>query len=281
MKFKVVWIDDTKSWVDSIKDSVKETFEERGLDLELEVFHEIEPAREAILGSYADLLMIDCNLPFNSRGDEFIKELRLARCFAHVIYYSEDDANLETLTQDEYSLHKTNRKGIEPTLEKVVELISMKYKHPSFMRGLLLSEFIDLENLMDDLIAKCFKSEEDLFKRTIIHRGGESFSLMAKQKFIKRLIDDVKGQNAEVDKKIDEIGFSGSQFDKHIIKKRNVLAHAHPSYDVESGYITLISAIEDVVFDSDWFHETRTSIHKHKNQIRDLTSMKLTDVTGS
>lgn len=280
MKFKVFWIDDSTDWVRSIEGELTDVFEEYGFDLELIKHQEINPAREQILGSYADLLLVDCNLPDGSRGDDFIRELRQNRCFAHVLFYSQDADNLEGMAEDEHFIHVSPRDDVPEKLDRVADLISVKYKHPAFMRGLLLSEFIDLENLMDTLIAKCFKAEEEYFKRTIIHKGGESFSFSFKQKFISRLLNDAKEKDKEKEAQINGLNFTNSQFSQHIINKRNILAHAHPSYDVDTGRITLISAINDIEFNEDWFHQTRVKIHEHKNKIRDIIDMDLFELVN-
>lgn len=275
MKFKIIWIDDSNTWVKSIQRDVTEAFESMDFAPEIEVFQETTKAKALILRSYVDLILVDCNLPDGSRGDAFIKELRQCRCFAHVIFYSQDSDNLTALQEDKHFIHVTPRDSISEILEQVADQAYRKYKHPAFMRGLLLSEFIDLENLMEDLISSCFKNESDFFRKNIIHKGGESFSLAAKQKFIMRLINDAKILDDGLKDKIQTINLSSSQFDKCIIKKRNILAHAYPSYDADTGKIKLVSAIEDINFDSDWFHETREGIHEHKRKIHDLAAMEL------
>lgn len=280
MKFRIIWIDDSRTWVKSVQAEVEEAFEGFDFDPVIEWFQETEPAKESILGAYADLILVDCNLPENIRGDEFIKDLRRHRCFAHVVFYSQDAENLQSMEEDDHFIHVTHRNDMTDTLQNVADQAYRKYKHPAFMRGLLLSEFIDLENLMENLISQCFKGESDYFKQTIIHKGGESFSLSTKKKFIDRLIKESKEKDDVCSQKLAEVNFSSSQFDKHVIKKRNVLAHAYPEYDPESGKISLVSAIDNVDFSSDWFHETREKIHEQKQKIRSLISLNLYEIVN-
>ena len=275
MKFRIVWIDDSGSWIKSVSSDVEDIFKNLTFIPDIEPFEETEPAKKFILSTYADLILVDCNLPGGVRGDKFIKELRSERCFAHVIFYSQDADNLQTMNEDEHFIHVTRRDDILATLKIVADQAHSKYKHPAFMRGLLLSEFIDLENLMEDLISQCFKGEEDYIKRTVIQKGGESFSLGAKKKFITRLIKESGAENEELKEKLDKVSFTSTQFERNVIAKRNVLAHAHPKYDPESGKITLVSAIENVDFNADWFHKTREQIHVQKQKIRSLINLKL------
>lgn len=280
MKFKIVWIDDSRTWVKSVESEVKDAFEGLEFDPNIEWFQDTNSAKESILGAYADLLLIDCTLPEGVRGDEFIKELRINRCFAHVVFYSQDADNLQAMEEDKHFIHVIHRDDIADTLESVADQAYRKYKHPAFMRGLLLSEFIDLENLMENLISQCFKGESDYFKQTIIHMGGESFSLAAKKKFIVRLIKEAIEKDGSFTEKLKEIDFTSSQFDKHVTNKRNVLAHAYPEYDHDSGKITLVSAIDNVDFNAEWFHETREKIHEHKSKVRSLIDMNLYQVVN-
>ena len=280
MKFKIVWIDDSKTWVRSVRADVDELFTDCGFTPLVEHHEKTQPARDSILNGYADLILVDCNLPDDSSGNEFILDLRINRCFAHIVFYSQDENNLQVLETDKHSLHVTHRNDIIDVLGEVADQASRKYKHPAFMRGLLLSEFIDLENLIEDLIVQCFKSEGKYFRETIIFKGGESFSLAAKQKFVSRLIKDAQECNATLRDKLAQINFTSNQFSEKIIKRRNILAHAYPEYDRETGKITLISSIDNVYFTGDWFHETRECIHDHKNKIRALIGLELQKVVN-
>lgn len=275
MKFKIFWIDDSKTWVRSVESDIAEAFSDKGFEPEIQKFQTIVPARESILSSYADLVLVDCNLPDEQRGDELIKQLRESRCFAHIVFYSQSQENLSSLAEDKHYLHVVQRDDITDLIEKVADQAFRKYKHPAFMRGLLLSEFIDLENAMEDFISSMFKSESDYFRKSIIHQGGEGFSLSSKQKFIFRVIKDASSKNNDLKTSIENVGLTSSQFDKNIIKKRNILAHAHPEYDSDSGEIKLVSPIQSVEFSSQWFHDTRESIHLTKEKLKSIAAMNL------
>jgi hypothetical protein len=281
MRFRIFWVDDTQSWVRSIKDQVEEVFTSHDFLPEIHCFEDAEDARSPILSAYADLILVDCNLPNNLRGEDFIKSLRLNRCFAHVLFYSQDAANLAALVSDKHFLHISPRESIFGTLTEIADQAFRKYRHPAFMRGLLLSEFIDLENLMEDLIVQCFNPNGDYFRETILNKGGESFSFSTKMKFISSLI-----KNAAIDtvpatrQALDSINFTANGFTSNVIEKRNILAHAYPVYDDTSGKISLVSPKMNIDFGSDWFLETREGIHNYKKKIRDIISLNLKTIVN-
>lgn len=277
MKLKIIWIDDSTTWVRSVKADVEEALKQEGFTLEINEYQNTDEAYVAIFDSYVDLILVDCNLPGQDNGDQFITRLRKNRCFAHIVYYSEDVTNLATVKADKYFQHTSPRADITNTLEEVSEQMYRKYHHPAFMRGMLLSEFIDLENLMEGLIASFFKQEADFFKENIIYKGSESFSFSTKQKFISRMLKHEK-LTADIKAKADVINFTSKQFDEKILKSRNVLAHAYPAYDEVSGVIKLMSNIKEVAFTSEWFHQTREDIHLFKNKIKDISSLNLHEV---
>lgn len=280
MKFRIIWIDDSAPWVNSVSDELEEAFKDVYFTPIIKKFTSVnEESREEINNNYLDLLIIDCNLP-GVNGNDFIKELRSNRCFSHVIFYSQDARNLSLVQQDNHFSHVTHRNDFSSIVEQVADQAYRKYNHPSFMRGLLLSEFIDLESLIDDLVSQCFKNESSYFRESIINKGGESFSLSAKAKFVHRLVKDAKAENEEVNEKLIVNGFTLTGFDKMIIKRRNILAHAHPVYEAESGKITLQGAVDDVDFTGDWFFETRNFIHDYKNKIKNLISLNLIEVVN-
>lgn len=295
MKFRIIWIDDSSTWVNSVSDVLIDAFTDFNFTPIVEKFVAVnDESRAAINNNYLDLLIIDCNLP-EINGNEFIQELRSNRCFSHIIFYSQDAKNLGLVHQDKHFSHVTIRDDFSEVIEQVADQAFRKYNHPSFMRGLLLSEFIDLESLLDDLVSSCFKDESSYFKESIINKGGESFSLGTKQNFTCRLIRDATekfkqdaltkdeeliAENAKIIAKLDEINFTSSSFSKKIIRRRNILAHAHPAYDHETGKITLISAFPDVDFTGDWLFETRNFIHDYKNKIKNLISLNLIEVVN-
>lgn len=278
MKLRIIWIDDSITWVRSVKDDVAEALTKEGFTLEIIEYQNTDEAYAAIFESYVDLILVDCNLPGQDNGDQFIARLRKNRCFAHIVYYSQDMANLTKIKADKYFQHTAHRDEITTRLEEVSEQMYRKYHHPAFMRGMLLSEFIDLENLMEELIASFFKGEADFFKENIIYKGGESYSFNTKLKFITRMLkhDRIKGSDRE--KPLINIDFKPTPFDEKIIKSRNVLAHAYPSYDEANGTIKLMSNIKEVEFTADWFHQTREDIHVFKKKIRDISSLNLHEV---
>jgi len=295
MKFRIIWIDDSERWVNSVSDDLEEAFANFNFTPIIEKFGSVnEQARASIYNNYLDLLIIDCNLP-GINGNEFIQELRGNRCFSHVVFYSQESKNLNLVHGDNHFSHVTPRDEFSTIIEQVADQAYRKYNHPAFMRGLLLSEFIDLESLLDDLVSSCFKGESSYFKESIINKGGESFSLGTKQSFTCRLIKDASAKfikdaltkdeeliakNNKIIAKLAEINFTSSSFSTKIIRRRNILAHAHPTYDNETGKITLISAFPDVDFTGDWLFETRNFIHDYKNKIKNLMSLNLIEVVN-
>lgn len=280
MKFRIIWIDDSTTWVNSVSDSLTEAFEGVKFTPVIQKFGAIDDsAKEAINNNYLDLLIIDCNLP-GVNGNDFIDELRANKCFSHIIFYSQDASNLKLVQQDDHFSHVTPRDNFSDLIEQVADQAYRKYNHPSFMRGLLLSEFIDLESLLDDLISQCFKNESSYFRESIINKGGESFSLGTKLKFVARLVKDSKAMNEEIRVPLENIGFTPNGFNEKIIKRRNILAHAHPLYDADTGKITLKSAFDDVDFTGDWFFETRSYIHDYKNKVKRLISSDLFSIVN-
>ncbi len=275
MNLRIIWIDDSQIWVRSVKESIEEAFTNNDLTPEILEFQNTDDAFVEILDSYADLILVDYNLPGQRNGDALINDLRKNRCFAHIVFYSQDVANLTIVNPDKHYLDTTPRDDISDRMEIVAEQIYRKYKHPAFMRGMLLSDFIDLENLMETLISQFFKSEAEFFRENIIYNGGESYSLATKQKFISRILRSQKIDEADIRDNIDNIGFSANSFATKIIKKRNVLAHAHPEYDDKTGNIILMSSIDQVEFTGEWFDETRIDIYKFKKKIRQLLSLEL------
>ena len=278
MKFSIVWIDDAKGWVNSLLEEVESIFKEKEFSPVIKKFEETTAAKDIVLDTYVDLILVDYHLA-GQKGDEFIKEIRQKRCFAQVVFYSQDVNNSKLIKPDNHFIHVTSKGDISSKLKDLADQAYRTYNDPAFMRGLLLSEFIDLENLMEELISRSFKEQKEFFRKAIIHKMGESFTLSVKKNFILWLIKEAKkNEESSLGAELGTIEFTANQFDEYINKRRNILAHAHLEYDVETGEIKLISAIGDVDFNPSWFHETREKIHEHKKKIRRLIAMELQKV---
>lgn len=278
MKLRIIWIDDSTSWVRSVREDVAEALIKEGFTLEIIEYQNTDEAYAAIFDNYVDLILVDCNLPGEDNGDQFIARLRKNRCFAHIVYYSQDVANLANVKAEKYFQHTAHRDEITTKLEEVSDQMYRKYHNPAFMRGMLLSEFIDLENLVEGLIASFFKNESEFFKENVIYKGGESYSFTTKQKFISRMLKHEKLRGTDKEALVEQINFKSDPFQKKIIDSRNVLAHAYPEYDEASGTIKLMSNIKEVEFTPEWFHQTREDIHLFKKKIRDISSLNLLEV---
>lgn len=281
MKYNIVWIDDRKDWVDSVIDSVRRSFDKREFVADIQCFETVSSARGVIPVNYVDLIIIDYNLPDGMKGNEFIAELREKRCFSEILFYSQDIGNVEGHEEDMHFLHISDKEGVEDKTEEIAEQAYRKYRNPAFIRGLLLSEFIDLENAIEDLMVDCFRAEGEYFRDSIIYKLGPSVGFEQKKKYVCTMIKSAKekDESGEISAALDVINFTSNGFTEKIIKNRNVLAHAYPYYDPDNKTISLKSSVGDINnFNSDWFHEVRENIHKYKQKVKQIREMNLIEV---
>ena len=279
MKHRVVWIDDSHTWVRSVREELEDCFSEKGFDIDLIHRESYDDAKPDIHENYVDLILLDYGLP-GLKGDDIIKELRKSRCFAQIVFYSQESERLACQEGDDHFLHVVERDKIDGTLEILADQAYRKYHHPFFMRGLLLSEFIDLENCLDRVVSNLFGDHSDFFHEYMVYKSGEAFSFSAKAKFLHRVLRDIKKDKPETVAKLDEIGFANNSFLERIIKNRNVLAHAHPEFVEDSSKIQLRSSISDVVFDGEWFHSIRETIYGYKKVFGQLEDLDLQDLAN-
>ncbi len=271
MKFRVVWVDDSKDWVESIKDEIHDHFKKL-FNLDLLCFEDVDSARETFEHKYVDLILVDCNLG-NISGDSFILELRKSRIFSQIVFYSEDRKNLNKLKAGDFFLRKVHRDDLRDAVKEIASSADELYRNPAFMRGILLSEIIDLENLMEDLIARAFKGRAKFFREMIIDNYDAGFTFDAKLRFVSRLIKLTKEKD-EIKDKLSDLEFTDTKFRKKVLKKRNILAHASLRYDRGTGRTVLISS-ELIDFSPTWFHTTREDIHEFKQKIKGLRELNI------
>jgi len=238
-----------------------------------------------------DLIILDLNLNNSIQGSDLIPKIRDNKIVADILFYSDDltkyDEKLKTLGNLDGVYFFRGRKGLTQKIISLIHKSIKKHQTVSNLRGLVISEAIDLEAKMSKIIIKFFglldHPREDLFFEKILDpevfmlgkKAGliNSICKKLKEELSKKTEGAKKGEK-EKEKKliidINKIHDTCSKAEDEIVKIRNVLSHVQPSKDNPNVLITKVKGYETIEINEDWCIKTRKNLLKHSENLDNL-----------
>lgn len=280
IKFTVIWIDDTPDWVNSIKDNIESTIVT--LELDANIIYEIngDNLEKHLHNASVDLLIVDHNLP-GLNGDELIKQVRDKGNLTEIVFYSKDIDNCIPF-EDWQSVYITDREEADEKIIEVVNHFSKKISDINLMRGMIITEAIDLENQLSEIILNIFDDKAELFRNRILEKRKLDFQ--AKCDFLcgylndslKTLRNHDHPDNEHINK-IENINVILKELMKDVGHPRNILAHSERSFNDE-GQLELkglSGALKRITFNNDWKNDIRENIQKHRKNLYEVGGLLL------
>lgn len=228
-----------------------------------------------------DLLLVDFTLKNSESGDkiiEFIRGIQKQPILTDIIFYSTAVENVRE------SMHKlglegvyyADRKELDTKFDLVVNTTIKKVQDINNMRGLVMAEVAELDNMMIDIL-KLFSQKIDKNQRTLFvekrkkrviesldkmstafnevsemdlfeHRDFNTYHKWMSMKHVMKFLKDT-----EIEKNLEN-------YYSEIIEKRNKLAHVK-EVALENGEISLSDG--DFVFDDEICKVIRKDLQKH------------------
>lgn len=296
LKYKILWIENEKDWVDSIYDQIQEHLSDLGFELEKKL---IAKEEESVNYDEYDLILMDLNLAEQPNGAELIERIRNLNVFTDIVFYSSVEIDILREKGREKNLEGVYYSGRTPEnsfVRKVCQVIDStikKVQDLSNLRGLVMAEVSDLDSLMDEIIRKYFidqflldrfhqkitKKKEKSIKKILVNESEaceKTCTLNWRQFDINKLVDiidssqKVKAINILLEWQKDqgnELYTSPNDkvfvenYNSDIIEVRNKLAHC--SSIVENGKEILKTRNGDLIFDTDRITEIRKKIREY------------------
>lgn len=178
LKYKILWYDDSRDWVESIEEDVKEIVEEYCFELE------ITPRSKDDDKKYKDfdLILMDLNLDDELSGDKLIEGIRQMDVYTDVLFYSADGISKIKSKAQKLGLEGVYFSGRdkEAFIEKFRKVfLSTIYKMQDLnnLRGLVMAEVSELDEKMKNILYCYF-----------VENGNKDKS----QKFHEKITSDVE-----------------------------------------------------------------------------------------
>lgn len=290
LNFRILWIEDSSDWAESIQENISEIVESFGLFASFTVL----PAEsdEHKYDGY-NLILMDLGLAEGRQGDALIEQIRSLNVFTDIVFYSASgveevknkgrDLNLE-------GVYYADRSNVL-FLRKVKDVISASlhsFQDLVNLRGLVMAEVSELDSKMDSIIEGYFVGEDRMAefhkhvtddrekstKRNLEGNCDRSCKHKWRNMDMPTILKAVDSNNRAhaVNVVISHLKSTGvsftefdkvffyTQYDRDIIKMRNNLAHCVEAVEA-NGKPVLKTRGGDVSFAEADIVEIREKIH--------------------
>jgi hypothetical protein len=292
--YKILWIEDSSEWLESVIEDVQKYLENFGFNL---VHERIDKYEEKNFPQY-DLIAIDLELENEESGVDAIERIRDGNNFyTEILFYSQSgEKNLrnELSGKSVDGVYCSSRESFLKNIQKLIYTTVRKTQELNNLRGLVMAEETELQNLAKNILLKIHLNPRI---PDPIEKAGYDYTcnyLKSKLKEIEKI--DV---NADYEKflKLPVYGGHGKKttlldflkikaasdgkygsllsimdlYEDEIIHMRNDLAHL--TEQEKDGKIILVKEGEECEFTEAEFTKIRKDIRKHKENLKALDTL--------
>lgn len=274
LNYRIVWVDDTQGWVQSVEPYITEHLKENGYEPKIDFFENGADLENKCAETDLDLLIIDYHLP-GENGDELISKVRRSGSFTEIVFYSQSWPSVKDFSAMD-GVFRCERDDAVDRIKSVIDLTLHKLKDLGVIRGLIVTEAIDLEIKIEEMIVLMFEEKGEYFRTRVLDEVWCDFG--KKSGFLNGILKDMikrcdEDSRKEELKKIKEVF---NEFDKEVIDHRNILAHSRKTE--KDGKIVLEgvnSRTKNIQFDRNWLDSMRANLKKHKANLSELEKLLL------
>jgi CheY-like chemotaxis protein len=282
----MLWIDDSPEWVQSVQPQIEDHLQSLGFSLEA-ISRTSGEDITAVLASIdgLDLIAIDLNLP-QMKGSEVITTLRANEKFLPILFYSEGGIPQgENVRVD--GVYYSDRQDFESKLQGIVDTHIQITQQVNVMRGIVIAETIEIEDMIEQCIVKFFEEKGEIFLSKVLRKENLYDFKKKVDLFNSFLSDQIADLNSkmsgkgvsEADKKTfsDRLAFikpikdAAKKLEEEVVSKRNILAHARSVF--ENGKRVIKSHFDrqkPVVLDSAGCLDIRLRLKAHTANLKAL-----------
>lgn len=276
--YKVHWVDDNLENAQSVIDGVKLKFPNNEITIEENIVDDGDDIKDVAESSSLDLFVLDYNLD-GKNGDELIVDLRNSGELTEIVFYSQDPEVHKKCPKTD-GVFPCERKDAEDEIVKVIKRFLERNSNISVMRGIIISEAIDLENKLTDIILSLFGDKSELFQLKILNKPILDFS--KKFNFLQSVLNDKIAEEREKKEDADlallqrmkDVQTVLKNMKTEIIDQRNILAHSKKK--VEDGVLILKPLSKSgtpIKFNTEWKNVVRENIWKHTKNVAELRAI--------
>jgi len=292
IEYRILWVEDDKSWYKTTRELFSDTLEDLGFKLISVKCENIDQVKDEVaknsLKDY-DLLLVDYTLKKSDSGDkviEFIRNIKEIPILTDVLFYSSAVENVRDSMRKLglEGVYTSDRKDLSTKFEQVLNTTIKKVQEVNNVRGLIMAETSDLDDLMFQIINMILDSDiskemEKYISKEISSTANMVSKLASDQIETKIKIKDSrlftsfhKAKSINRIYKLKQIGIDKffETYNNDVISTRNLFAHVKE--DTSHGEKILISHStgEREIFNEERCIEIRQNLIKYRQILEDI-----------
>lgn len=167
IEYNILWVEDEDSWYETTKELFSDTLEDLGFKLvpkQCKTFEEVKEEIDRNCLKEYDLLLVDFTLKGKDTGEkviEFIRSIKDKPILTDVLFYSSAVENVRNSMKELglEGVYTADRKEVETKFEQVVNTSIKKIQEVNTMRGLIMAETSDLDEIMLEITEMLLQSD--------------------------------------------------------------------------------------------------------------------------
>lgn len=297
-RYTIVWFEDSPTYIKSARQIIENYIVAQGFKPDFIIRSNGKDLDKLILDEKEgdekiDLILMDHNLSTkNENGKKLIDKIRENELFTEIIFYSGQPNFQEAIVPGLEGVFFSNKKDLHLKTKKLIDLTIKKKEDINSMRGLVIAEAIEIENLMEHFFLSYFKLNPDQTEilRAIFNPKTSPITAKLKYDYInsllnkeiekisieinKPLVGGVRGTKKDLIKKRDDLQAMKEIFLKiedEVIDIRNTFAHVIESPDEKNTLINNRNSKKTVIkINTPECKKIRNNIRKHSANIEQL-----------
>lgn len=161
LKYKILWVDDDKKSFAKEEKSLHKFIKSLFFEPQIDFCEDLDSAKEYVNSDKYDVIFSDYNID-EDRGDDFISFIRDNSVNTEVLFYSgQSELPDKKLDRVSFFFENTTR-WEDKLLKKMKDLVLLtvgKMNDLNNLRGLVMAEVSELDNLMEDIIREFYSKK--------------------------------------------------------------------------------------------------------------------------
>lgn len=296
LTYRIIWFEDVESAYKQMKPDVVAYVEELGFIPDI-----IREDKDGDFDKYIgdndiDLIIVDYKLAQGTKGDQLIKRIREHDIYTEIIFYSVEMSKsaLEKLNGID-GIFYSFRDDLVVKVKKVIDLTLRKIQDVNMMRGLVIAETSDLDNLMKEIIQKHFTKLKPVDSGKLANQIQQKLleSISAKKSAVEKVdvLKDIKAfldsyhfesshkwrttkeiiESLNADREFDDVVACLNQYNEEVIELRNKLAHVHEEVGTDGKKV--LKGTGGFIFNDGVCKDIRNKLKKHSTNFKKINDV--------
>jgi len=228
--FSLLWIDDNKDFVESLRPPLESWMDDQGFGVTIHWHPGEAGVYTDMTNKEVELIALDYKLKGNKKGNDIIAEMRDKEFYEDIVFYTTNGVPNDMFDAPPDGVFFVARGDLK---DRIKDLITLKIRRAcdlATLRGWIVADSIEMEVVLGRILCKCFKERETIFKDRVLSEEG-LFDFGKKHKVLSGILKDHLANQRTAQPTPDTIlKLTACKaildvFPKEIIEIRNALAH--------------------------------------------------------